>query len=435
MLFCFLHVSVKVTPSRGSARNSSVQWQQVRLCLSNFTTVQNFHCLLPTLNLRNSNLVLDLITVPLTSPAMPTASDVEWSFPQFNNLPKEIRLLIWKEALPEPRIVFLERIFLPWYPCTRVWSDKAVHECHQDGSPTFFNVYNGCMEMNELWVSGEPGIDYGPECQCCGFHSACPPPVLLFVCRESFDVACRFYSRAFGTENALATTWFDFERDILYIDWNSLGARADFHLSDLGYVDAGRVKHLALFDALTAFWNGGLGHDDQTEYEDYEQWICDVLRVFCNLKKLTIVVSQGHEAGGRDGGDLVFRKAENLLGLFKFQISTMSDTGWSFNGALKSFRVFFRNSIEPFDVERLEQYKNKLTEKGLPTWTVLPAIDFQVVTTPQLRTQLDRVETLFDQLPMSKQREILREDVILRCIINEDTPEPVLEFSNHTFLQ
>ena len=192
------------------------------------------------------------------------------------------------------------------------------------------------------------------------------------------------------------------------------------------------MKKLALFDALTTFWNGGLGHDDETEYDNYEHWICDVLCVFCNLKKLTIVISQGHESG--NSGDLVFKKPEAFLGLIKFQISALGDTGWSFNGALRSFRVFSSNSIEPFDDETLSEYKNKLLKQGLSMWTTPPEFDYQVVTTPKLRTQLNRVETLFEQLSPSKQYAILREDLTLRCTIDEDTAEPVLEFSSHTFL-
>jgi hypothetical protein len=123
----------------------------------------------------------------MTSQPIPnlSLSDIEWSFPQFSLLPKEIRLMILEKALPGPRIVFLERKYLPYYPCTRVWSDKAICQyhagAHNTDCPAFFNVLDESDEMDELWNSGEPGFDYGPAPQCCSFDSAFPPPVLLYV--------------------------------------------------------------------------------------------------------------------------------------------------------------------------------------------------------------------------------------------------------------
>jgi len=43
---------------------------------------------------------------------------------------------------------------------------------------------------------------------------------LLFDCHESFEVASKYYEKAFGTTNPFSQTWFDFKRDILYCDWH-----------------------------------------------------------------------------------------------------------------------------------------------------------------------------------------------------------------------
>jgi hypothetical protein len=64
----------------------------------------------------------------MSAAAMPRENPqkIDTCFHRFNDLPREIRLLIWEAALPGPRIVHLELDFLPIAYCTRVWSDKAV---------------------------------------------------------------------------------------------------------------------------------------------------------------------------------------------------------------------------------------------------------------------------------------------------------------------
>jgi hypothetical protein len=240
------------------------------------------------------------------------------------------------------------------------------------------------------------------------------------------------YSKAFGTEHALPVTWFDFERDVLYLDWNRSHSLADFQLSDPGSIDSAKVRHLALFDQLTEFWHGGLSRDDGTEY-NYEQWICDVLRVFCNLMKLTIVISQGHE---KYDNDLVFTKAESFatLGLINFELPGLSvSRDGSFNNALKSFCGYADRRVDLLNVGELDRYKITVIQQGLSTWTTLPAIEFQFITTPELSSQLDRVvyrsEALFDQLSMSQLKAFLSRDLKVRCVIGERVDERIFEFS------
>jgi hypothetical protein len=118
-------------------------------------------------------------------------------------------------------------------------------------------------------------------------RSQCPPPNLLFVCRESFEVATRYYAKAFGTCNAFPCTWFDFERDILYLDSDFITDQV-LVPNDSLISEASRVRHLATFDRLQRddcfnFMEGSI-------YPDYESWLCEILSVFTNLTQPTIVL-------------------------------------------------------------------------------------------------------------------------------------------------
>ncbi|KAE8454594.1 hypothetical protein EG329_000217 [Mollisiaceae sp. DMI_Dod_QoI] len=108
-------------------------------------------------------------------------------FSPFSRLPKELRILIWEAAIPDPRILHL-------------------------------------------------GF-YGDS----GLRSQTPSPSLLSVCRESLEVMSKFYTKTFGTVLSAPITWFDFQRDTLYID---TGLK---NFLPLLLLDAIHVKDLAIY--------------------------------------------------------------------------------------------------------------------------------------------------------------------------------------------
>jgi hypothetical protein len=75
---------------------------------------------------------------PLSSPM--SGLGEEPKFTLFSELPKEMRILIWENALPSPRIVYLQRHILRSYDTNRVWSDKAIEDVDDQGRPTFFDM-------------------------------------------------------------------------------------------------------------------------------------------------------------------------------------------------------------------------------------------------------------------------------------------------------
>jgi hypothetical protein len=155
------------------------------------------------------------------------------SFTLFDKLPIEIRFSIWELALPEPRIVYIEQVEL------RASAPQPLPRRRWD---------------NQLW----------------GIRTGCKPPTILFVNRESFSVASRHYQRAFACQNAsypapgFAQTWFDFSRDLLFIDEDSFTQRHSTYspddpdpdrleegivrgMNDICRRDIERVRNLALY--------------------------------------------------------------------------------------------------------------------------------------------------------------------------------------------
>jgi hypothetical protein len=176
------------------------------------------------------------------------------SFPRFLDLPQEIRTVIWKLALPDPRIVLLKQVKLR--PI-----DSGSQDDDDDGDVLL------------------------------GFKSDLPVPVLLLVCRESHAIASRYYTKTFTCTNgethiAIPQTYFDYEHDILYLDQKGSFRTAENghstfynHLFDLDREEVKRVRNLALWIDLAA-----------EGIEDIERTLAEILGCFGGVARFTLVV-------------------------------------------------------------------------------------------------------------------------------------------------
>lgn len=185
-------------------------------------------------------------------------------FHLFSSLPVEIRLLIWEFAIPDARIVYVEEVEVKQHNLGQL--SHNYHEAHE-----------------RLW----------------SFKPYCPAPALLFINEESISVARKHYQLAFSCENesnidcseaGSAQTWFDFERDILYLSpssfsdkWSPVGTGRG--LNDMPDSDLRQVKHLA----LATSWNAG--------EEDYamEAWVAEILGVLGGVENLYIITDHSYD--------------------------------------------------------------------------------------------------------------------------------------------
>lgn len=122
-----------------------------------------------------------------------------------------------------------------------------------------------------------------------GFRSESPISNLLLVCREWHDFAVCHYTRTFGSPcGGLPETYFDFQRDTLYLDERLVlqyeyfsHFRLDFQSKWYIAADLARVEHLAIW------WES----KPDLQWHWIESVLPNMLRQFTSLRSLSIVGS------------------------------------------------------------------------------------------------------------------------------------------------
>jgi hypothetical protein len=223
----------------------------------------------------------------------------------FPNLPQDLRIYIWRLAMPRERIVSVyEQIDWPdCDDCHNGWEaleecdsgycaeghdgnlraiqmlDRFLHRClvcyrgyfsNEDQSQLEDYGFTSPRPKPELPTNAQ--LDYAARCfwqrtRKSIFITQYPMPVLLQVCQESRNLLQAYgYELAFSTRTAPAQTWFNFSSDFLYL-------RNIEHYDDLehsesldgGYWNIGQfssrdlslVKKLALYLPREDYVNGG----------------------------------------------------------------------------------------------------------------------------------------------------------------------------------
>ena len=229
--------------------------------------------------------------------------------------------MIWSFATNVPRIVHLETrrlrmdIELEWWEHVR--SDKPI-----DGNdPEHYDNFE--IDTQELLriASRSERLQYTPRPQgLYGFRSESIPSVLL-VCKESYSVASKVYSRAFASLGAFPQTYFNFELDTLYLDGRSLSNDIKPSMVYItGVMEAHFLEcELALVRNLAIQWDFGswfLDDDEGHEYGIEEsadedivgvepiEWLHTFERYFPNLQHFALVQQHFIRETGAQGVDI-----------------------------------------------------------------------------------------------------------------------------------
>ncbi|KUJ11574.1 uncharacterized protein LY89DRAFT_722697 [Mollisia scopiformis] len=223
---------------------------------------------------------------------------MERTFTVFGLLPTELRLRIWEFAIPGPRTICLNLV-----PC----KDETRHMAIKDEGHDTLDAPE--LRDGETAASGsadprptqedesDSESDYeesirSPFVTEVAFRSDCSPPSLLSVCQESRAVASKHYNKTFATPYAPGNTYFDFDRDTIYVRYNTVSPNGAnypafikemFRVREGGLATISRVAILVRLDEpLSA--RGGCS---------LELLVSDILlRVFPRLEKLTIVLAE-----------------------------------------------------------------------------------------------------------------------------------------------
>lgn len=131
------------------------------------------------------------------------------TFPKFGQLPAEIRLQIWEEALPGPRAVMLKTP----YPSSQTCLAQSLK-------------LKKAEPVDEVW------------------GSSVRPPALLHVNSESRYVALKKYHLALGTETQAPRVYIDFEHDYVSLSRDEMDERCDALWAMTADLD--KIRHLAV---------------------------------------------------------------------------------------------------------------------------------------------------------------------------------------------
>ncbi|KAF7924437.1 uncharacterized protein EAE98_007488 [Botrytis deweyae] len=247
--------------------------------------------------------------------------DTDHSPVSFSRLPRDLRYLIWRFAIPDSRIVFLKKhaISRCEHAMVRVRSDLAVPDRCKDGArPGSSKIL--CTGMDDILPQDikdleevRARIKHDDQC---GFLSNAQIPNLLLVCRESYNFTIIKYNRAFPSVGAFAETYFDYQRDILLLFGEQIVCVCGWQCREpMTSYEACKIRHIA-FEHEPMLKGSAFHQNDKIANNSK---LARLLCTFCNVKSLTIVIedyrSDDHENGIAESqreSELVFFDPVNI---------------------------------------------------------------------------------------------------------------------------
>ncbi|TAQ87202.1 hypothetical protein B7494_g4447 [Chlorociboria aeruginascens] len=233
------------------------------------------------------------------------------SFTIFMQLPLDIRVVIWRLAMPRNRIVRLyEEIEVEdddatWFETgtsrdSTVYSNEyldrvlSTYRRFSNRGQTQLEAYNFTSTTPRPSLLTDDQLEQASKLEWettrqGRWRSSSPIPVLLYVCRESRDLLQAYgYKIAFSTRTAKAQTWFNFSEDYLYllsgdIDSLDISVTLDggyWNIGQLCSEDLGLVKRLALSLDRASDYRGS---------RSFPTSLYHAVQIFGNLEELLLV--------------------------------------------------------------------------------------------------------------------------------------------------
>ncbi|KAE8454455.1 hypothetical protein EG329_000078 [Mollisiaceae sp. DMI_Dod_QoI] len=323
----------------------------------------------------------------------------EISFPQFNELPKEIRLAIWEASLPGPRIVDLREKLLK----VKIEDFKQhIQKCKSEREQQSNERIDACVDnvataralREESWLEHVNSIEIPSHLleaftekrkmePMHGLKSRCHAPDILFACRESHEVAIRSYELAFDTVASQPQTWFNFHQDILYLRWDNFnatksifGRKFDDLMYYIPYVFEEkcqcRIENLALLMNKKGVV--------KCDVESLEELLASILCAFGGVKNLILVAKH---VGSYSGGEHNYSQLSLHDPIDTDYLEVHHSYPYSHEEDRAKMEII--HDIPELDIdwlqvdlEELQRLSEETTEERPTPWTV-PKIEYKIV--------------------------------------------------------
>jgi hypothetical protein len=274
-----------------------------------------------------------------TATHTPPPSRQSTKFRKFNDLPTELRQLIWRAALPPSRIILLEH--------KKRKFDTNIEE-------------------------------FIPRIDRLGFRTDARIPSILLACREAYNVACFYFQRAFSnkTGTSFPEIYFDFANDFLYLgpEWVGPGESSRCYQERITYVLANELHpaDLSRIENLAVWWD-----NEHAGTNPIAKYIASILCHFGNVKHITIVskiyrpAKSGH-ASQKTHADLKLLDGTKLPG------ADIEARGRPLPGSSSHLP---RSHV---DLRLLRVFSSRSGElPHSPKMWKVPTIEYNVITTPE----------------------------------------------------
>ncbi|ESZ95144.1 hypothetical protein SBOR_4476 [Sclerotinia borealis F-4128] len=337
-------------------------------------------------------------------------------FKHFRKLSTEVRLMIWKFGKPSGRIVDIRQIQRrvireEWNLAQQeaYWRDNDPEKCGYEE-----DEHGDLVKYSKLW----------------GFRSDAPIPGILLACRESHEVAMKWYPRVFKCSGdnegpgsvSIPQTYFNHQEDTLLVSQETFApkyldetdATISYNLDERGIdpepVLSG-ISDLAAEPDFTSIENLAMVVTPDDKYVPWgalSGWLWKILaRTFRNLKTFTIVVdycvSSPHwrdlKMTAEEKADLVFMdELTDVQNTFSFyqQSRPLSRQEKEYGGLVPKYCTYLYTSI-PFRsvVRGLAKINKERLDIGGHESFNLPEIEYKIVVPAKLKAALERSKHLY----------------------------------------
>ena len=230
-----------------------------------------------------------------------------------------------------------------------------------------------------------------------GYKSDSLIPSILLVCRESFGVASKAYTRSFGSLGALPEIYFNFKLDTLYLDHKSSFSLCQIDPEAMIFPsitegDLAKVEHLALHNEIIAPMR-----------DPQEMILCLLVARFSKTVKTLTVVMERHKkepfAKGKENHssqELALIDTVNIRRRWymfehpKFHVEHIRNPD-----RIPDMEYWVKFPTPNLDVAR-DYYEAKLGFK-LGSFT-MPIIEYKFLTTSKIKTELDRLQREYERV-------------------------------------